>query len=198
MSQTPGQPGQPTPGSTPGPTTGQPPSAAAVAAAPAQETVHHEPHKSRRKQSGNIMELNMTPMIDVVFQLLIYFIITSNFVPGEGIITATMPAGSGQAAEVPKLEQPIKIIVHARTGRTGTGYRLDIDKSTIAPSTFGDLGKMLEGMREDKGGAFSDENPIIIQPSGDVRWQHVVNAFNQAVKARYKNIAFAQATEGAP
>jgi biopolymer transport protein ExbD len=170
-------------------------SAAVTAAAPAQETIHHHRRQGKKKSPTN-MELNMTSMIDVVFQLLIYFIITSNFVPGEGIIQATMPAGTGSAAEVPKLEQPIKIIVSARSGRTGSGYRLDVDKSAIAPSTFGDLGKMLEGMREDKGGAFSDENPIIIQPSGDVRWQHVVNAFNAAVKARYKNIAFAQATGG--
>ncbi len=185
-------PGQPTPSSTPASAI----SAASTAGGPQQETVHHHPRKAKKKSTSTNMELNMTSMIDVVFQLLIYFIITSNFVPGEGIIQATMPAGTGSAAEVPKLEQPIKIIVSARSGRTGTGYRLDVDKSAIAPSTFGDLGKLLEGMREDKGGAFSAENPIVIQPSGDVRWQHVVNAFNAAVKARYKNIAFAQATGG--
>ena len=137
------------------------------------------------------MELNMTSMIDVVFQLLIYFIITSNFVPGEGILQATMPQGTGAAPDVERLQQPIKILV---SSRGETGYRLDVDKSATAPSTFGDLGKMLEGMREDKGGTFAADNPIIIQPTGDVRWQHVVNAFNAAVRARFSNIAFGQVT----
>ena len=182
-------PGQPTPAHPVPPT----PSGMPLAPGATQEpTVHHNP-RPKKKVSPTKMELNMTSMIDVVFQLLIYFIITSNFVPGEGILTATMPAGTGSAADVPKLEQPIKIIV---SSRGETGYRLDVDKSAVAPSTFGDLGKLLEGMREDKGGAFSDENPIIIQPGGDVRWQHVVNAFNAAVRARYKNIAFGQASTG--
>jgi len=157
----------------------------------ATETVHHD--RKKPKPAGTRMDLNMTPMIDVVFQLLIYFIITCEFVPGEGILAATMPAGTGSAAEVPKLESPIKILV---SSRGETGYRLDVDKSSTAPSTFGDLKKLLDGMQEKNGGPFSDENPIVIQPSGEVRWQHVVNAFNAALGARYKNIAFGQATSG--
>ena len=42
-------------------------------------------------------------------------------------------------------------------------------------------------------GSFKPDNPLIIEPDGRVRWQHVVNAFNAAVKARYTNVAFAQA-----
>lgn len=191
MSQIPGQPNSVPP--VPLVPPAAPTSGMALAPGATQDpTVHHEA-RPKKKVNPTKMELNMTSMIDVVFQLLIYFIITSNFVPGEGIITATMPSGTGSAADVPKLEQPIKIIV---SSRGETGYRLDVDKSSIAPSTFGDLGKLLEGMREDKGGAFSADNPIIIQPGGDVRWQHVVNAFNAALRARYKNIAFGQASTG--
>ena len=64
---------------------------------------------------------------------------------------------------------------------------------STAPSTFGDLKKLLDGMQEKNGGSFADTNPIIIQPTPDVRWQHVVNAFNAAMAARYSNIAFGQA-----
>jgi biopolymer transport protein ExbD len=179
-----------------------PAGAAANVAAPAQggagfvkpgaeETVHHRGH--RKKPAPPKMELNMTSMIDIVFQLLIYFVITCNFVPGEGILKATMPAGTGSAQDVPKLESPIKIIV---SSRGETGYRLDVDKSSTAPSTFGDLKRLLDGMQEKNGGSFPDTNPIIIQPTPDVRWQHVVNAFNAAMAARYSNIAFGQASSG--
>jgi biopolymer transport protein ExbD len=160
--------------------------------APSTEaTVHHE-KKKKKAVAPTKMELNMTPMIDVVFQLLIYFIITCEFVAGEGILTATMPAGTGSADDIPKLEQQIKILV---SSRGETGYRIDIDKSPTAPSTFGDLGKALEGMLEKNGGPFTTDNPIVIQPGGDVRWNHVVNAFNAALRAKYKNIAFGQVAE---
>ena len=41
-------------------------------------------------------------------------------------------------------------------------------------------------------GVHKPGDPIVIRPDHEVRWQHVVNAFNTAVRARYKNIAFAQ------
>jgi biopolymer transport protein ExbD len=135
------------------------------------------------------MDLNLTAMIDVVFQLLIYFIITASFTEGEGVITANFPVGSGGAPDPLKLEQPIKITV---ASKGEAGYRLAVDKSPTDPSTFGDLYKMLEGMQESHGGYFKDDNPVVIQPTADVRWQHVVNAFNAAIRAKFKNIAFAQ------
>jgi len=69
-----------------------------------------------------------------------------------------------------------------------------VEQAATAPSTFSGLKKLLEGMLEKNGGPFSDETPVIIQPSGNVRWQHVVNAFNAALGARFKHIAFAQSS----
>jgi biopolymer transport protein ExbD len=165
--------------------------AADMKAATQEQVVHHKSARQKRKKETGNMELNMTSMIDVVFLLLIYFVITASFAVGEGVITANFPAGTGPAEDVPKLEEPIKIIV---SSRGETGYRLDVNKSATAPSTFADLIRILKGMQES--GLYSDENPVVVQPSGDVRWQHVVNAYNAALSARYKNIAFAQASGG--
>jgi hypothetical protein len=41
-----------------------------------------------------------------------------------------------------------------------------------------------------KSGAKADEAPVFISPTRDVRWAFVVEAFNQAVRARFKNIGF--------
>ena len=167
-----------------------PQTAAQVQGAANPDIVHHKSARRKRKEVGPTrMDLNLTSMIDVVFQLLLYFIITASFTEGEGVITANFPTGSGGAPDPLKLEQPIKIIV---SSKGQTGYRIGVDKSPTDPSTFGDLHKMLEGMQEANGGFFKDDNPVIIQPSADVRWQHVVNAFNAAIRARFKNIAFAQ------
>ena len=49
-------------------------------------------------------------------------------------------------------------------------------------------------MREEtKGGLFLPEHPIIIEPTTTTKWQHVLEAFNAAARARYTNV-----TLGAP
>jgi len=63
------------------------------------QTVHHI---SRRKKQGVAparMQLNLTSMIDVIFQLLIYFVVTANFMLDEGVLVAKMPQGTGKSDE---------------------------------------------------------------------------------------------------
>lgn len=42
-------------------------------------------HSHSRRQSGVIAEVNMTPLIDMVFILLIFFIVTTSFVKETGV-----------------------------------------------------------------------------------------------------------------
>lgn len=42
-------------------------------------------HRHSRRQSGAIAEVNMTPLIDMVFILLIFFIVTTSFVKETGV-----------------------------------------------------------------------------------------------------------------
>ncbi len=42
-------------------------------------------NRHTRRQSGNVAEINMTPLIDMVFILLIFFIVTSSFVKEAGV-----------------------------------------------------------------------------------------------------------------
>ncbi len=60
-------------------------------------------------------ELNMTPMIDVVFQLLIFFMLTMKFTEVEGKLLSTLPKDKGLASSSqnqPELQE-IRIIVCA-------------------------------------------------------------------------------------
>ena len=47
---------------------------------------------------GEKIELQMTPMIDIVFQLLVFFIMTFKIVAMEGDFNIRMPAAAPQAA----------------------------------------------------------------------------------------------------
>lgn len=163
-----------------------------------EDVPHHHTPRSKRKVGGGRMQLNLTAMIDVTFQLLIYFIITAAFTPGEGVITAKFPMGTGEKKSEEPPKKPLTIRLTS-TGRQDTGYRIDIVGQTSPPS-FSQLAKVLQGLQlnpeRNRAGVFPPDNPIVIKPSGRVRWAHVVNAFNAAVKADYTNVAFAQAEGG--
>ena len=50
----------------------------------------------RGRAVGNLVPLDLTPMIDCVFLLLIFFILTTKFTPDDLQIAALMPTGKGQ------------------------------------------------------------------------------------------------------
>ena len=165
-----------------------------------QETVHHEPQRKKNRGLEPVrMTVNLTSMIDVIFQLLIYFIITATFVIGEGVLTVKMPQGPGK----PKPQntppaQPLNILVNS-AGVDGIGYRVTIE-GVAEPADFTELAHSLIQLQYDpdrgRNGPYKPDNPLIIKPAGEVRWQHVVNAFNASLRARYTNIRFAQPGQG--
>jgi len=52
--------------------------------------------RRRMKRSSDSAEPNMTPMLDVVFILLIFFIVTSTFLQERGLVTAQPPSDAEQ------------------------------------------------------------------------------------------------------
>ena len=160
---------------------------------PDEETVHHQ--SARQKRSAGIqparMQLNLTSMIDVIFQLLIYFVVTATFAANEGVLSADLPEiGSGTAdnPEPPKEKLHIDLNSYEQTS-----VRIRVFNQRIA--SFQDLHERLLNVQhypeEGRTGEFAVDDPIVIRPTGRVRWQHVVNAFNAAVRAQYENISFA-------
>ena len=160
-----------------------------------------DPTRLRRRRADVApasMKLNFTAMIDVIFLLLIYFVITANFAVDEGVISGKLPAAPGlSASNAPKPPQrPLRVVVSS-AGRHG--FRLRIDGLAQAPADFVALAQMLTSLQHDpeRGlrGPYKNDAPVVIKPDGAVRWQHVVNAFNAAVAARYRNVSFAQVEE---
>ena len=151
-----------------------------------------ERYVSDRKQRGKQdvkIQPPLTPMIDVTFQLLLYFLLTSTFKPNEGQIPGSLPE-KGVSAVSAEPRPPIRIVVRPRGGNYEyVTYEVDnlnaIDKQE-------DLYNML--MARQKSGSVTVETPVQIRPSSSVRWKYVVGAFNAAVRAKYKNIGFASGT----
>jgi biopolymer transport protein ExbD len=150
----------------------------------AQELVERvsEPRRARRFEQPNL-----TPMIDVVFNLLIFFLCTGNFNQPEGLLPSRLPKQHGITAGDELPTAPIRILLK----QYGTGeqdYTIRIEQRAEQPTSFAALAEMLRGLRESP--AFTDESQVIVVAESDVRWDHLVNAFNAALVARFKNITF--------
>ncbi len=55
--------------------------------------------RRRRSRNGEESEVNMTPMLDVVFIMLIFFIVTASFVKEAGIDITRPPAATAERKE---------------------------------------------------------------------------------------------------
>ena len=163
-------------------------------AGPQEPTVHHKVSHARDARRLVPMSLNLTSMIDVIFLLLVFFVVTASFAPGEGVLTVKLPQGTGTGDPLDPPTLPLNIAI---TSTGAYGYRLEIEGLAAVPADFEQLYHQLVALQYDEAlqrtGTHKTDDPIVIKPNGNVRWQHVVNVFNAAVRARYTKIAFAQA-----
>lgn len=75
--------------------------------------------KFRRSYSfDDKVEIQMAPMIDVVFQLLIFFMLTLKIIPPEGDFSINMPLGPAKAADNTEI-QPVKLILTLKADGNG-------------------------------------------------------------------------------
>jgi len=145
--------------------------------------------KARGKQQGSqVMQPPLTPMIDVVFQLLLFFLLACTFRIDEGLIPANLPDLSGYTKPTAWVE-PIQINVHAHPDpKVLDRAEFRIEGTTLkfddAAGLYGYLVQFAENENPEK-------VPVVIKPMGKVRWEHVVNPFNQALVAGYKRIGLA-------
>jgi len=152
-------------------------------------------HGGRAAGGGTVMSLNLTPMIDVVFLLLIYFLFATRWTTAEGIIPSRLPRKAGVTAASIVPMSPIRIRL-TPAGVDGEGCAIAIENYAATPHDFEELYAVLVALRRDLGlpegpeQADEQEPPLIIAADGDVRWDHVVNAFNAGIRAHWRDVQF--------
>jgi len=152
--------------------------------------------RRRRRRGRATIALNLTAMIDVTFLLLVYFMTATEFKLGEEIYRLDLPQrGRAEQRDPFELdEEPLRIAV-ATTGFGLRAYSLKIEGPYRQPRSFEELYEFLDRRRISKdaaGGLFQADHPIIIQPARTTTWQHAMEAFSAAARARYTNVAFAK------
>lgn len=148
----------------------------------------------RRRLAKGRISVNVTPMIDVVFQLLIYFLVATNFALGEQVFRLDLPNRGGSSAEADPFnlaEEPLRIRVNSE-GANGDRMSISILGPYPQPANVDELEEFLAASLADTGAAlFRDDHPVVIIPAPDTQWGHVVSVFNAAVRAGFRSVVFA-------
>ena len=110
-------------------------------------------------------DVNLTPMIDVVFLLLLFFMFSTSFIR-ESSLKVDLPEASGQA--LTEEETPIDIIIRAN------GEVL-VNETPIAVATRDALRDLLKTTAGDNA-----DPHIIISADANAEYQHIVTAMDAA------------------
>lgn len=129
-----------------------------------------------------------TPMLDVMFNLLIFFLVATSFSPPEGLLSSTLPAiEEGVSTGVPVV--PIKVFVFPDTFSVSSSLVDDISRMQIA-TNIETLEVILKKGREDN--LLSLDRPVIIAAKDNIRWERIVDAYNLLIKLGFSSITFAE------
>jgi biopolymer transport protein ExbD len=128
----------------------------------------------RRKHKADKIELQMTPMIDIVFMLLIFFVWNFKIVQPEGDFNIRMPSASDEAVALPSETPLARLRLQAGVGGELAGMFLD-----EAPLLgFDELRARIRqrvGDGAGPGGQVSDQE-LQIDADYDLRYEYVMDA----------------------
>ena len=134
-------------------------------------------------------EVDMTPMIDCVFLLLVFFMVSSTFNLKEADISFALPGTAAQAEAVDIPDEQIIQITAA-----GNVFLNDLEYDAPANSDMPELVKTLILFRQT---AEANKVPamITIAPEDTVKQQRVVDVLNACTAAKIANVTFAVGSE---
>ena len=138
------------------------------------------------KSSGQRLGVSMTPLIDVVFLLMVFFLMTINFEKPEEVLVNRLPQLGTQASEDPSQDwETVKLKL--KMSRTDGRLRLHLQERVL--DSHEDLLGYLEQL--------PDDIMIVINAADDVPFKHIIGVYNSCLKANKKDIVFGLSSTGA-
>ena len=127
---------------------------------------------------GDKIELQMTPMIDIVFQLLVFFIMTFKIVAMEGDFNIKMPlAAPAPGAASDMAMPPIKVRLRADSQGSLAGILFN-DQSIGGADPMQKLRQEIIGLIGDERGpgSIQDEAEVELDCDYELRYEHEIDA----------------------
>ncbi len=141
---------------------------------------------SKRKRDSKSGKIDMTPMIDCVFQLLLFFLVASHFEEqaralNEGELSATLPEA---AAAMPMVSRPRELIINIDSkGKFFVGG--DVRSET-------QLSQLLKQAQANNPGSQS----VVIRGDETADWKYIARVMGLCNKADIKDYRVAVVPEG--
>lgn len=135
--------------------------------------------KNRARNYQDRKSMNVTPLIDVIFLLMIFFLMTINFNKTEGVLENQLPRVSGQeSSEDPQDYEKVRLRV--KMLRDNNQMKIYLQERIVF--TYDDLLYYLDQLPRDI--------LIIIEPANKVPYKHVIGVYNTCIKSKKENIVF--------
>jgi biopolymer transport protein ExbD len=161
--------------------------------------------KRRKRAAVDLSPLkgDMTPMIDVVFQLLIFFMLTIEFKQLEGKLSAYLPKDVGVNTSQAEPKEKVEIVLRVATEGTkldpvnnmpwsGEGpFRYGDDRKidiSIGPKTTRDLEEVKRRLKDLR--LQDPERPATIDPHPGTVYEDVIKVLDVVLLADYTDVTF--------
>ncbi len=143
------------------------------------------------------LDTKMTPMIDVIFLLLIFFVCTASFQVAEEVLPARL-ALPGSVAEAPpppdlELEELDEVIVHVAWQQNRPVWQLRLPGSRSPQRTCNSLAQ-LRGLLQAVAGIRADL-PVILDVEPLVPVEHLIDVYDLCRQVGLQRIQFAASAE---
>lgn len=129
------------------------------------------------------LALNIIPLVDVTFLLMIFFVIAGSFDLFEGVLRSRLPKVG--AATTPLPFSPIGVRIERIPGEPSA---IRVEPFGYQAANFADLATYLTGLREQSG--LDAETPVVFFVDDNVPWDDAVNGWNASLRAGFSNLAF--------
>lgn len=122
-----------------------------------------------------LLRMSMTPMIDVTFLLLIFFLISTSQTPPESALSPGLQAISAEAGSSSDFErQTVEILTHLGTPAYRVGSRIIRDRETLM--------SVLESLPKEGG--------LFVEGSGGVVTRYAAEALQSARDAGFEKVTY--------
>lgn len=163
---------------------------------------------ARRTLGRSVFNLNLTAMIDVVFLLLMYFLLSMDFAVGESAVPSRVPGEAGAIEPEDPFALPVQpVVLGVRTTRhippaapggeepaDAGAYAVTTDNPLLAAQGVGSSATLGSSLGSLRGSVFSADQPFVIAPGPDTDWEHALSVFNAVIDAGYTRVRFARPT----
>ncbi len=126
--------------------------------------------------------IRMTPLIDVIFLLMIFFVMTIRFQPPEGVLENRLPEKGGQGITDQQTDWEV-VRLKVKLVPEGKSLKIMLQERTVYSYEA-----LLEYLN-----LLPDEILIVIEPEPKVPYKQVIGVFNTCIKSNKNNVVFAVA-----